>query len=543
MKLLKKLAACFITIVMFLGMTTAVSADGYSITIKNENTHISINGKTYSAYKLFDSSHEGTDVDSPYSYTMSTASQFYSADLLETSTTQPADGTLAKLLKDNFKFTAVPGDTTKVNVEKKGTFEEAEARAFADAIQKFLSGKTATATSQAAANETCTIDLSGADAGEGYYLVTGDAASKDDGEQSVVSAVIITNANPNPTVNPKADVPTLDKKITGVTNGGAKIDDTSATAAVGSTVSFELDSIVPDLTGYSSYTFTFHDKVTSGLDYVTDPTSFKLKINDAEVTVDRQPVVSKDGKSFTYTIPYDTLKTYTKGNAIALTYDCVVNSSAVTYDYDNNTAQLEYSHSPYDSTTQKTPEKKTYVLNVDLNVKKVAGSANGKNLSDAEFRLYKMNGTVKNYYKLEETTISWVADASQATTFKTNDQGVFTDPIKGLGADTYYLEEITAPKGYNLLDKPVEVKITAVTSTTADTVTVSATGAAVTGETVNLAVTQAETRPLVTATVINNSGSVLPSTGGMGTKIFYVVGAGLIVVAGVLLVSRRKMNS
>ena len=105
--------------------------------------------------------------------------------------------------------------------------------------------------------------------------------------------------------------------------------------------------------------------------------------------------------------------------------------------------------------------------------------------------------------------------------------------------------ETEAPTGYNLLKAPVIVTLTAAYAESGGTktATVTADGASVTNGTVTLSADQNTNQPLATAQVINESGSELPSTGGIGTTIFYIVGAILVLGAGILLVTRRRMNA
>ena len=255
-----------------------------------------------------------------------------------------------------------------------------------------------------------------------------------------------------------------------------------------------------------------------------------------------------DSKSFTLTIPYSTLAEFDKGTDITVEYNATVNSNALTYDYENNTASLKYSSNPYEDETNHTPDKKVYVLDLNLDVLKVDGSNTATTLDGAKFKLYRLasDGTTKEFYKWDTTNnvVTWVAEAN-ADVFETDTDGNLKQQVRGLDKGTYYLLETEAPKGYNLLSEAVEVVISAEEGT--DKVTYSATyggeDATMTNGEVNLATAQAEAQPVATGTIENNSGAELPSTGGIGTTIFYVIGAILVLGAGILLVTRRRMNA
>ena len=534
MKHLKQLAAAVLTATTLLASGMTVSADAsHSITIHNENSSISINGKTYSAYKLFDSTHSGD----AYAYTMSEHNQFFSEELTEKE--MPADGA-ARVLRTYFDFIVIPGDETLVNVIPKEGYDNKQARSFADEMQKYLASATPDAVSAAADDETATIILPKDEAGQGYYLVTGTAGPADPvGTESVISAVIVTNEDPNPQIQPKAGIPTLKKEILSV-SGGTVMDEnhTAATAQIGSVVSFCLTSKTPDLTGYDSYTFVFNDALSSGLDYIAD--SFALKINEQAENIN--PVFTEGNRGFSLTIPFDTLKTYHTGDPITLNYSARVNSDALNSDYAENTASLTYSNNPYETTTGTTPEKENHILNIDLDVNKVAGKSDGQKLADAEFRVYRLaaNGKDHQYYAWSETdhAVTWVTDAKDADTFTTGTDGKLTSKVRGLSAGTYWFEETKAPAGYNLLDKAAEVTVTAALNS--QTVTFTSSNAAVTGGTVDLSQAQSSTRTAVTSTIINNAGSVLPRTGGPGTAMFYMAGIMLVFAAGTKLTSRSR---
>lgn len=128
--------------------------------------------------------------------------------------------------------------------------------------------------------------------------------------------------------------------------------------------------------------------------------------------------------------------------------------------------------------------------------------------------------TTKYYYKWNETDkkVEWTTDKAQATVKTTDDKGAAS--FDGLKDGTYYLEEVEAPAGYNLLKDPVQITVNGANATTANLSSLTVTG-----------------------NVENSSGAELPETGGMGTTIFYVLGSVLILAAVVLLVTRKRMSS
>ena len=130
--------------------------------------------------------------------------------------------------------------------------------------------------------------------------------------------------------------------------------------------------------------------------------------------------------------------------------------------------------------------------------------------------------TVANLVKKEKAYFT----GKEATVLKTDDNGQFA--VSGLDEGSYFLIEVTAPAGYNKLDAEQPVTITS--TVTSD------------GATLDNALTSG-TNGSTHIDVTNNQGSVLPSTGGIGTTIFYVIGAILVLGAGILLVTRRRMNA
>lgn len=559
---IKKMMALALAMVMMLAMAIpAMAAAGdYQITVENTNEAMSINGKTYYAYKVFDLTLGAEDTTTnpatygAYAYSIN-SSDWAFTKLTTGATTNSDTGVITTTYGIVLTPSAADPTTYTVNGEN---MSEANARSLADALQSVLPATSAADGSAVGASEKAVIDLSEA----GWYAVYGVVIPTDPNQspaEEVVAAVGLTTTDKKVTVNPKASVPTINKEIKKVEEGttvqtGAVLDEDgqAAVAKVGSKVTYEITATTPDLTGYDDYTYIIGDSLTAGLDY--DKTSFELTINGTAATYVTSATAAKDDnelifasgdKSFTLTIPYSVLQAAGAGKNIVLTYKCTVNDSALNYDYENNTASLEYSRNPYDDTTNHTPDKKTYVIDLNIDVDKVAENASGKKLDGAEFKLYRMNGTSKEYYKKDTNAVTWVATQAAGDTFTTDTSGKLTTQVQGLDKGEYYLEETKAPNGYNVLAAPVKVTITV--NEADDKVTYSATtdGAAakVDNGTVDLTAAQASTQPVAVATIVNNQGSILPSTGGIGTTIFYIVGATLVLGAGILLVTRRRMNA
>ena len=610
MKRLKKILAMAIAMAMVLAMAIpAMAAAGdYQITVENTNEAMSINGKTYYAYKVFDltlgAENTTTNPATYEAYAYSINSSDWAFTKLTTGATTNSD---TGVITTTYGIVLTPSaaDPTTYTVDGE-SMTDANARSLADALQSVLPATSAADGSAVGENEKAVIDLSEA----GWYAVYGVVIPTDPKQspaEEVVAAVGLTTTDKKVTVNPKASVPTLDKSITGVTEDGEVLDadGQAAVAKVGAKVSYKLDSVTPDLTGYDDYTFIISDTISSGLTYDnTSLSSLKVKIGGTELpatttAAGSDPVtnytLAVNGQSFTLTIPFATLSKYNAGTAIEVTYDAIVNSGALTTDYEKNTASLEYSHSPYDTTTNHTPDKETYVIDLNLDVDKIAEGNTATKLDGATFKLYKtvagaatyaeateyaagttyysdndgtdtvveiadadaftaFEGTLytktvgadsKLYYKWANNKVTWVEGQTNGDSFVTNDQGKLTQQVRGLDQGTYYLEETVAPEGYNLLANPVEVVITATEASNKVTYTATYGGAAatVTNGKVDLTAAQNSNQPVATGVIENNAGSVLPSTGGIGTTIFYVVGTLLVIGAGVVLVTRRRMGA
>ncbi|MBO6163786.1 MAG: isopeptide-forming domain-containing fimbrial protein, partial [Lachnospiraceae bacterium] len=282
MKNLKNLIALVLAFAMILGMMSFASAADptYSITVTNENTSVSINGKTYTAYKLFDVTYTGSGASDPHAYSIdSDGDGAWAWATLINGVTADSDG-VYDCTTYGLKFTPTAADPTIYYIES--TMTDTQARSLADALGATSVSKTGAVTKTGTASgETAVIDTEA----PGYWLVYGKASPKDPTDtppEEVVAACSLTTNDPTATVNPKVSIPVLNKKIT----GEHVLDDKgkAASAQVGATVNFEIDSTVPDVRGYTAYTFEINDTMTDGLSFTGTDTA--NVINGLAITVD-----------------------------------------------------------------------------------------------------------------------------------------------------------------------------------------------------------------------------------------------------------------
>lgn len=488
MKYMKKLITLLAALTLALAMAVPAFAASSTGTITIDNA---VTGTTYKAYRIFDLESYDTDKNA-YSYKLNTKWNDFStySTTIDSNTVSAAD------------FFSV---NSAGYIEWKDAKKDAGAD-FAKLAKAFVDEKniewdrTETASSTTVTFTDLTL---------GYYLV----------DTSLGSLCSLDTTTPSVTIKEKNNDTTIEKKI--VITGNEKVDSNSA--GIGDTVNFSITITVKD---GAPKNYVLHDKL-SGLTF--DPNSLEVKVGTETLTANTDYTLEtnpKDGDSFDVKFTDGKLKT---NDVVVVTYSATVAADATIAGAGNkNTAKLVYNEK--DSTKEETT---TYVWK--LNVHKYALNSTNDEvaLSGAKFVLYRMDSGVKKYAKLTGDKIDdWVTDKGDATTLETDGAGNIL--IEGLNVGTYYLEETEAPAGYNKLTEPIEVEITATTSVTSGSETVQYKNSSETSYT-----------PATDATVkvLNKAGTQLPSTGGIGTTLFYVIGGGLMAVAAVLLVTKKRMNN
>ena len=391
----------------------------------------------------------------------------------------------------------------------------------------------------------------------GYYLIvdTSSFSSSADGDSyhAYNSFLLKVNQkNYHVQITPKVVKPTVEKKVYDNDDGSSSGDNngwgSSADHAINEEFQFQLIATLPESENngraydyYNEYTVRFNDTLSNGITYdrldsvviKSKGISYDIPKDSLKYTVDVSHLESDH--SFVVSIPdvktcvEDSGFNLNNGATITVTYTAHLNeNAAVNGSAENkNSVRLQYSNNPrpdgeYWGYTP-TPESEVYVYTYQLNNTKRAETENGTPLPGAVFQLYS-DADCKNEVKLYQDGEFYYpiknATGKEAVEMKSAANGQFN--VKGLDAGTYYLRETTPPAGYSACPDT-----TIVISATHD------------GNRVNL-----ESSKLYTTIINNKAGGItLPSTGGIGTTLFYVVGGGLMVAAIVLLVTKKRMEN
>lgn len=341
----------------------------------------------------------------------------------------------------------------------------------------------------------------------GYYLV----------DSSVGTLCSLDTTKPDSTIEEKNGVPSVDKKVSSTETGNYY---TSNTASIGDTVYFK--TTITAQPGAQNY--VLHDKMTAGLKFNGN---VEVKKGESPVATSYYTLKTSDfNDDCTFEIVFGQpfCNGLQKDEKITVTYSATLNENAVIAGEGNkNETWLKYGENNNLETTHPTTDTKTFEMHVFKFYKDKKNSDKETGLADAVFTLSKKSdGTepIKLTKTNENSNIYKVNNNGTITDITTPGDGKFT--IQGLGAGTYYLTEIKQPDGYNKLAKSVKVEIDVNGAITVD-------GKLITG-----------VDKLVK--VENKSGTVLPSTGGTGTTMIYLIGAVLVLGSGVVLVTKRRVK-
>lgn len=507
-----KRAMSLMTVVMmifFLNIFGAtVSASDYTITInKPASSDVSIDGQTFNAYKVFSLNYSGSN----YSYIADDTC--LDADYAE--------------VADTVGATDVAGILTALNTE-------ANARIFADAVYNaYIKDKNpAVAGTATAANETATIDVGEA----GYFLVFGTGTNPDGetGKNTVTSLVMLDTTDNTATIEAKIDTPSITKEIKHNDNSSwGNVGDNQ----IGDIVEYRFISDIPaNVSNFTAYDYIIHDTMTSGLTFDESSVAvYKDADKTSQLAASYVNVTKTDAQNFTVKI--DVLQAVKDGvlsvsDTLYTYYSATLNTSALIADmtpdstnHNDNTVYLEYSNNPYDTSSKgETTRTQVYDWTFTFTVNKVDSDSNP--LANAVFNIKEGNTNLK--FTSTETNVYVVDPNGTIEDITTDSAGMFV--IKGLDDETdYTLSEKTPPKGYNKAEDTVFSIQSGYNTNGNELTSLSATIDGTSGKTNSV-------------DVINNSGSKLVGTGGIGTTIFYVSGGVLMAVAVILLITKKRMN-
>ena len=521
MKTIRRLLTLACALVAALAIAVpAYAADNHTITISSET-----GGHTFTAYQIFSGEYDNT-VGGPSTLSnIQWGSGVNGKSALSALKSHTAIGTYFTSCDSAADVAAVlqnadAGDGTKVFADDSDAID-----AFAAVISKNLDGAGKTSTLKP--DSTYEYTITGLK--DGYYLVT-DAIGSDSTTGNAYSKFMIQLVG-NVEVNAKADVPTITKKV-------ADINDTTGTTTTGDSADYDFGDNVPftitatvanNYADYDVYKLIIHDTLATGL--VLDDDSVVVKIDEVQIKAGYTLKTSDLDAGCSFEVVFDDLKQITDAKAdskITVEYTAtLVNNSVIGGNGNDNTATLEYSSNPNDTTgdtTAKTVSDTVTVFTYQVIINKVDDATPGNKLPGAQFSLQK-KGSDGSW----GTAMPLTVDASDGSKFT----------IKGLDDGTYKLTETNTPTGYNTME-PVEFTIEAIhDSESADPTLTDLTGAATDG---SLKFTPNVNDGSLTATVVNERGATLPSTGGIGKTVLIGTGAVIAVVAVVGLVTKYRAS-
>lgn len=580
------LASAFAAVLALVMAVPAYAATGdNTITIKSETS-----GHTFEAYQIFAGEYyvdeDGTASLSNIGWGDGVTNPKGLVDALKD---DPTIGThFADVTYDPAKPNASAAAIAKILANKTNFPDKAaNVDAFANVVSDYLGAHSDSGQPAGTApNLTYTIS----NVADGYYFIKDQDDSLGNAGANAYTKFML-QVVADVTVDAKADVPTIDKN-TGDPVKSEVIDLTGNNASIGDKIPYQVVSYVPNMDGYEKYFFVVTDKLAKGLAFNNDVV---ITLGDDTLAAGDDYTVTADGDGHGFKIVLKNFIQYKdqQGAKIVITYSATLNQDAIIGSTGNeNKVYLTYSNDPnytYQGDDEPdpndpvgiTPESKTYTYTTGIDLFKV--DENSDLLTGAKFsisgervktvlvnsEIFKKdaNGT---YWRLKDGTYTTEAptisgdqtdnsDAYESTTQKYSEveevtQQNVTEPVElegwvdgngritfdGLAAGTYTITEMAAPDGYNLLDGPIVIQIDWKAPDTlgqACTWTVNPAGSNDLGDKATVE------NGVVKITVHNERGSLLPSTGGMGTTMFYIVGGVLVAGAAVAYVVKRRMDA
>ena len=499
MKLIKKMLAIMFAFMMVVGMGTKVNAQGNESTTATTGTITidnAVAGQTYSIYKVLEL--ESYDKDNGlYSYKPAANWNSFFDSTIDKNTQKPKGAGSTYITIDSNGYATW---IAEINDANKATFAKL-------ALEYAKTNNINYNEKKNAEGNTVTFD----NLPLGSYLV----------DSSVGALCGLDTTNSEVTIQEKNGTPTVGKQVK--ENSTNKFGNNN-TAYIGQTVEFK--TTITAQAGAQNY--VLHDKMDAGLTFNND---IQITLNSSTVNNDSYNILLKSNSTpetkplDDCTFEIDFSETFCNSlkadDQIIVSYSSTLNENAVIKGSGNtNETWLKYGNGT--DTAHSTTTTKTYEIPVFKYAKKDNGE---KGLAGAKFTLSKNtnNSELIKLIKVSDATkltyrVAKEDETSAATEITTPSKGEFV--IQGLDADTYYLTEIEAPKGYNKLAAPIEVVID--------------------GEG-NVKLNKTEV--VATVKVENKTGTLLPSTGGMGTTIIYMAGAILVIASGIVLVSKKKSKA
>ena len=527
MKRMKKIMAVLLAAIMTMAMAVTAFADNVATTTTGTNK-LTVNvktgqgvptqtleGQTIYLYKLFDVTESPNGETKNYAYTVNPANGY--KDAIKSALGNSFTGTT----DEEYAAAVLALKDTEGAVQK-------FANDFTTYALTNTTSKVEATTNSGKITKTNKESYTFSDLAAGYYLVYVT------GGKEIQSSLVTVDTDAT-TVDLKTEAPSITKTAD------------KDTVSIGQVVKYTVTGSIPDTTGYDQYQYIIHDELSKGLDFVNDENGTALGegATTVKVTVAFGEGVTDAAETVPTTANLDTANNKkmsldlsawvkanqaNKGKEFTVTYYAKVNANAVVTE--KNNAQLEYGNNPKETTKTTPSEAKTPTYPLDI-LKKKKGSED--KLAGAKFSLYTSaedakNG--KNPIKVSGSNGNYVVDSTSTTTeFESVEEitrAGYNLHVNGLAEGTYYLVETQAPAGYNKLTAPIKIEITKSADTEVNNWTISKDGTVETDKIIDIE---------------NSTGSLLPSTGGMGTIIFAVIAAILVLGVAVSFIRDKRKNA